>query len=226
MEYEVKYTFDEWRTPYIAEQLRVYCTGDRQYKKNRIHSVYFDSSNWDLVADKASSDYLKTKMRVRWYSDPENRMADSVRFLEVKNKIGTQRLKVRRQLPDSFNDFDHCNISSEQISYLNRASREIAPELTEAQLEPALYVSYERERFFEGYSGSRLSLDSAITCQAISTSLNSCRFPHALEEAVLEVKGTKHSLPLALRTPFSGLIKKAAFSKYYESYKLLSSYDQ
>jgi hypothetical protein len=226
MEYETKYTFAEWRAPYIAAQLSVYCTVDSHYRKNRIHSVYFDSSNWDFASEKASSDYLKTKMRVRWYSDPDNRVADSVRFLEVKNKIGTQRLKVRIQLPDSFNDFDHYNLSSEQITYLNRAVREIAPELTESLLEPALYVSYERERFFEGHSSSRLSLDAAITCQAISTSLNSCRFSLALEEAVLEVKGTSHFLPLALRTPFSGLITKTAFSKNYESYKLLSSYYQ
>ncbi|NNK13512.1 MAG: VTC domain-containing protein [Desulfobacterales bacterium] len=226
MEYEIKYTFAEWRAPYIAAQLSVYCTEDSHYRKNRIHSVYFDSSNWDFAADKASSDYLKTKMRVRWYSDPDNRVADSVRFLEVKNKIGTKRSKVRIQLPDHFNDFNHDNLSSEQITYLNRASREIAPELTESLLEPALYVSYERKRFFEGHSSSRLSLDTAITCQAISTSLNYCRFPLALDEAVLEVKGTSHSLPLALRTPFSGLITKNAFSKYYESYKLLSTYDQ
>ena len=226
MEYEVKYTFAQWRAPYIAAQLSVYCTGDSHYRKNRINSVYFDSSNWDFAADKASSDYLKTKIRVRWYSDPENRVADSVRFLEVKSKIGTQRSKVRVQLPDSFNDFDHHNFTSEQITYLNRASRKIAPELTDSLLEPALYVSYERERFFEGYSNSRLSLDTAITCQAISTSLNSSHIPLALAEAVLEVKGTNRFLPLALRTPFSGLITKTAFSKYYESYKLLSSYDQ
>ena len=49
-----------------------------------------------MLSEKIDSDYLKTKVRVRWYGPGDSRA--STVFAEVKHRIGNRRDKVRVML--------------------------------------------------------------------------------------------------------------------------------
>jgi hypothetical protein len=177
--------------------------------------------------DKASSDYLKIKVRVRWYSSAHNDNPASLKFLEIKRKDGTNRAKKRVILPESsFQSFGFRGYTSEQIMLVQRMVQKLDPTLRQFRLFPSLSVSYDRQRFTEGTSGSRISLDTGISCHPHSPSLAFGKTTIQLEQSVLEVKGENDSLPYVLRAPLTGLLEKTAFSKYYECYKKLSLYTQ
>ena len=79
----------------MLQHLERVCATDGQYSANIISSIYFDTVNHDFAMEKAASDYLKTKIRVRWYADSEGSGEIGKCFLEVKRKIGSTRLKQR-----------------------------------------------------------------------------------------------------------------------------------
>lgn len=227
MEYEQKYIFPPEYTPYIQRQLATLCLPDSQYAKNTIHSLYFDTHAWDYAMDKASSDYLKTKVRIRWYDSAADRSQNHQAFLEIKGKTGTKRSKQRIEISvavlDQLLAYRKASDSSAISSVLDDILR-LNPELP-TDLRPSMHIWYDRHRFYDGFSNSRISLDTAIYCQAIAKDLGN-HLDETLPHYVLEVKGHHHHLPRILRPSVSPLVQKAAFSKYYESYKLLAYYEQ
>ncbi len=213
MEYEVKFSCDAWQVDYIGAQLARRCLDDSQFDTNCINSIYFDTPDWRFAMDKASSDYLKTKVRVRWYSSLEHRTQSGPRFLEIKHKIGSRRKKHRVMLPETFNDFHANHYSPAQLNEIKARVAELEPSLAALNLVPALWVSYYRQRFIEPYSNTRIALDSQIRGRALAITSQMGRLPVELDQAVLEVKGQEESLPLALRNSLSSLVRKDAFSK-------------
>ena len=226
MEYEIKYAFKPENDLYIRNHLEFLCKKDQQYYQNTIHSLYFDSASFKLAMEKASSDYLKTKVRVRWYTSKQTNESHSPRFLEIKAKIGSKRRKVRFKLPAEFDNLDQSGPNQNQTAYLMHKIQEISEDKATFDLEPAIYVSYDRSRYYEPYSNSRISLDTAIRCQGISNYSAVRNRQIWLDEWVLEAKGSEQHLPTILRGTLNGYVQKAAFSKYYESYKLLNFYEQ
>jgi SPX domain protein involved in polyphosphate accumulation len=227
MEYEVKYVFWPSNRDYIKKQLDVLCKQDAEFAGNVVHSLYFDTLGWDFAMDKASSDYLKTKIRVRWYTSFDGTKGRSVRVLEVKNKIGSKRKKLRMELGDEFSELDHSGPTVAQTMRLNRLLQEVSPEQLKFNLVPALYVTYRRHRFYEPFSDSRISLDTSIKCKGLAnvySNLSGRQFN--LDKSVLEVKGAERNMPTILQNPLAGYVKKDAFSKYYESFQLIKSYNQ
>ncbi len=226
MEYEVKLACDNWHTDYINAQLSRVCKIDAQYQTTCVNSVYFDTPGWDFAMDKAASDYLKTKVRVRWYSTQENKTQAGPRFLEIKHKIGSRRTKHRIKLSAEFDDFHADHFTTMQLSQIREQVVAMEPTLQHFKLVPALYVSYHRRRFIEPFSNTRISLDSHICGQALNNNSSVGQLPVELNQSVVEVKGQESSLPIALRTPLSGLTQKEAFSKYYLSFEKLHFYRQ
>ncbi len=180
---------------------------------------------------KAASDYLKTKLRIRWYTPADSTdtaLKPSGRFLEVKHKIGSTRQKHRLSLSEQFETFNakQPSLTSKQREELRHALQQIEPALLAMQLDPSLTVSYQRQRYYDPFSQTRIALDSNIVCQSASRQLTMANSRIKLDKAVLETKGTQRRLPTCLRGAGLAMIEKTAFSKYYESYKLLSHYEQ
>lgn len=226
MEYEVKLACDNSHTEYINAQLTRACKVDSQYNTTYVNSIYFDTPDWHFAMDKAASDYLKTKVRVRWYSMETNRAQPSPRFLEIKHKIGSRRTKHRLRLPAEFDHFHADHFSAEHLNQIREKIVAMEPALQHFKLVPALYVSYHRRRFIEPFSNTRISLDSKICSRSLRRNCSIGQTPVKLEQSVVEVKGQESSLPFALRTPLSGLVQKEAFSKYYLSFEKLRHYRQ
>ena len=63
-----------------------------------MHTVYYDTPRLALLGEKIGSDFLKTKVRVRWYAGRDGRPGDAL-FAEAKFRVGSQRRKVRHRLP-------------------------------------------------------------------------------------------------------------------------------
>lgn len=226
MEYELKFVYKACHTDYVRQQLKQLCNEDSNYSQNIVNSLYFDTQDWAFSMDKASSDYLKTKVRVRWYSSKFGQQVTGPRFLEIKRKMGSRRSKNRLQLCKDFDNFDFDQLTGAQLKKLSELTGQLEPSLQHLALAPAILVSYHRHRFNEPYSDSRISLDTLIRGRAVSKAVGSGCHPVALKQSVLEVKGKQPNLPLVLRTPLSGLVTKTAFSKYFECFQQLSYYQQ
>ena len=86
-------------------------------------------------------------------------------------------------------------------------------------MRPVLTVQYDRYRFIDRASGTRVSLDLAISCPATSRRVTVAPNPRPLDVSVLEVKGPTSTLPVSLQ-PLTGLgARRASFSKYFACYQ-------
>lgn len=227
MENELKFTFPNRTKASVLAQLKKRCAVDSRFPEGRVNSIYFDTREWDFAMDKASSDYLKCKVRVRWYEIENGQNSAQSIFLEIKQKVGKKRLKDREPIP-----IGSENISNSINSVLFRKQlrdfiAKSNPVLLGKELKPALKISYTRNRFIDEQSGARISLDSDIVATTVSIdSLTPEYRKIELAEAVLEVKGELSFLPPTLRTLVVSGFKLAAYSKYYEAFLKLSEYSQ
>ena len=207
-EHELKYEVDRFRLEAIAAHLDLLCRPDPRYPENRVVSLYFDTPDGALVHQKLDSEYLKTKVRLRWYED----VAGATNaFLEVKRRIGCQRRKarletswngplLRRTLPRPG--------SPPVGEELRRAGLAVA-----AELEPFLLVEYRRRRWVEPQSGLRLCLDTEI--RPARPGRPSCG---ALAGGVVEIKGDSARPPAALTHLVQAGCFPTSFSKYGRCY--------
>lgn len=227
-ESELKFTCETFHSSSIRSGIESVCMVDKNFQKNIISSIYFDTDDWSFAMEKAASDFLKTKVRLRWYQSSTKDSLDSPSkcFLEFKRKIGSKREKKRIATP-----FDGSTILSrindEEVSqFIQKSITENAPDLLSYQLKPKMLIRYNRNRYFEPFSNTRISFDSDIHAFNVDPSALSSLNNVSLAESVLEVKGDCEELPVALRVFHAGKLKKAAFSKYYECFRLLYDYHQ
>lgn len=224
-ERELKYSHDAHSADRVLRSLERLCRADGEYCYNKVSSIYFDTADWLLAMEKASSDYLKTKVRLRWYQTPGDDQCSPC-FLEIKRKIGSTRNKIRVPLQFTGNDvYDHL-ASPELHQQIRQALLEHAPELCGFEMIPQIQVSYLRHRYVEPFSNSRIALDSNIQASPIVQRQTLHTKSVLLDTSVLEVKGRHEDLPTLLRQLNASNFKKAAFSKYYECFVLLTDYRQ
>ena len=77
---------------------KVVCRRDPEFPAAVVWTIYYDTPALVSLGEKINSDYLKRKIRVRWYSDLEGRVSGPA-FVEAKLRMGTRRSKVRARLP-------------------------------------------------------------------------------------------------------------------------------
>ena len=68
-ERELKYTLPAGRADFTRRRLEALCRRDPQYPAALVWTIYYDTSAMMSLGEKLNSDYLKRKIRVRWYSD-------------------------------------------------------------------------------------------------------------------------------------------------------------
>lgn len=227
-ESELKFTHESYSSAAVKRSLDRTCIADKEFQNNIVSSVYFDTHDWLFASEKASSDYLKTKVRLRWYQKPsnENHNNTSKCFLEFKRKIGSKREKLRIPMPFDGHHALEALQQDENQALIRQEIAEKAPDLLGYDIEPRFMVHYNRHRYFETFSRTRISLDTQIQAFSVDRGFAQVFSKIRLNQSVLEVKGDCEDLPLALRNLNAVNLKKAAFSKYYESFVLLTGYQQ
>ena len=210
---EQKFLFEASAKDLLMDWLEFRLVRDPEYYFGPIISLYYDTPALRFYGEVCNGDYLKTKVRLRWYQavfPPQQPVANC--FLEIKQKFGARRHKRRRPLA-----LHPSCLSGDLFSHpAILASPEAAPELhviAPGLLVPLLVVEYERFRFIDPHSGSRIALDTRITCSRANSGYLTPRAPVTLAAGVLEVKGALDSLPDCLR-PMQRHLRKRSFSKY------------
>ena len=215
-ERELKFTLSEGRVDLVRRRLDRICRRDSNFPEAIVWTIYFDTPGLASLGEKINSDYLKRKIRVRWYSDVSGR-ATGPAFVEAKLRVGNRRSKVRAQLPVPAEEIARWNLEDPRLRTFPSLLKERGV-LADGRCQPLILLRYRRDRFFEPASQSRVSLDSEIVPAAVNHSVISVFDASAVGVAVLEVKGAGDELPLALRSLLQLGLHKRSFSKFLVVY--------
>ena len=158
-----------------------------QHGPYEIHSVYFDTSDWQAFYSKLDGNRHRQKFRVRSYTqNPKNN--ENV-FLEIKEKKGGTVYK--RRIPMIYKDVKQLiedyssEISSPVIDEWRYA-------LIRNRIKPCLLNAYTREAFIsEHYPGLRITIDRDLTYSMTNYMMFDLPLRHAYwsrDKSVIEVK--------------------------------------
>ena len=212
-EHETKFIIPAARLPVILRHLQSVCDPDPEFPSGVVSTIYYDTVELDLLRQKLDSDYLKSKVRLRWYCDLDGASQSDESFLEVKQRIGTLRNKLH--LPAKFSPawLSKCSLDDPQ---LNGIIPQIlaAGEFLQQHIFPILCLEYERHRFIERSGNTRVCLDQDIRVTKVNPSYLKHTNPLALGLGVFELKGEVLQLPATLLPVVDLGGRKGSFSKY------------
>lgn len=212
-EHEAKFPLDARRVGLVLGLLGARALPDPDHPDGRVNSVYFDTLDLRSFAEKLNSDFSKTKVRARWYADPQSGEPLGVVHLERKRREGTRRSKQRLTTDVPAARLAAASLSSSLVAALPTPLwSEGSP--PHGPLVATLEVSYRRRRFVDPASGARLALDTDIRVSRTNATFYPSPPPFALDRAVLEVKGPIADLPPALEGLRRLGCRRGSFSKY------------
>jgi hypothetical protein len=197
--------------------LRQVCRPDKEYPRDRVHSLYFDTVDLDQYERSVSGEFRKDKVRIRWYGDSHQETGDIPVFLELKSRQGFASSKQRRRLL----------IPSSQLE-MSQLVRGIVSKTTlietlagfghfpDKPLKPIILITYQRYRFNEILTGIRVSFDHDIRASVVAPELGRLTLAGeiTLPGGVIEVKGPTLALPATLRRMKLMDVDWSRFSKY------------
>jgi VTC domain len=215
-ERELKYTLPASLAHLARRRLETCCRRDSEYPAAMVWTIYYDSPALASLGEKINSDYLKRKIRVRWYSDVDGRVSGPA-FVEAKLRIGTRRFKVRSRLPYAAEEIAGWELHDARLQAAPLLLRERGI-LGQESWQPMMLIRYRRDRFIEPVTRSRVSLDADIAASAVNRRFLSVSDGSPLATAVLEVKGFGDELPVALRPLLALGMHKRSFSKFLVVY--------
>ncbi len=217
-EHETKYVFHNSFAPFIIQWLKYRCRPDPIFPSNTVSSIYYDTMDWRLLREKINSDYLKTKVRIRWYTNIHTEEPGDESYLEAKYKVGARRKKIRKKINISGRWLSHIDLDNQELLTLP-IQLLLEDVKIPSQLFPAFQISYERRRFIEPITGARLCLDYNIRTPCVSMRMLHRINPFPLKSAVFELKGGITQLPDALHQLTDLGCRKQSFSKYRKKKK-------
>ena len=206
----------------VVALLDARCLPDGVYPEGTVNSIYFDTPRLSSYSEKANGDHLKTKVRLRWYGHDDELPVSVPAFLELKRRIGSARDKSRLELdvPRSLL-LDTPYSDGAFTDFLAAHSAELDEPLA-IGWEPVVQISYERLRYVDEPSGSRVSVDWDICAPRF----NAVRFPWAspveLDDLVCEFKNPGGTPPPWAETVVHLGLRLGGFSKYGECMRRLA----
>jgi hypothetical protein len=212
LERELKYVVPAGRASLAREIVSVLCRPDAQYPAASVFTIYYDTPNLDLLSEKINSDFLKTKVRLRWYSTSPI-LGGAGTFLEIKSRVGTLRRKVRVETPLRQETLRAMSLQNPALIAVLESLRPLGVAVP-SRLMPALLLRYERHRFVDPFSGSRISVDTDIEAVSGNPRLLGHAFGVRLPQAVVEAKGAEETLPRILDPLIRLGARRESFSKY------------
>jgi len=211
---ESKFVLSPARANFVRGWLASRCEPDPEYPAAQVSSIYFDTPDWRFLRDKDDSDFLKSKVRLRWYGDAAGRRTTGGPFLEVKRKIGSRRDKRRAGIALDADWLAHSRLDDPVYLGVSDWLSEMG-EPAPRPLRPALEIRYRRTRYLHRPSGARLCVDSEIEVPRVNPrALAQPARARACATAVLELKSGDTNLPAGLRPALDFGCRKASFSKY------------
>jgi hypothetical protein len=169
--------------------------------------------DWQSLSEKTNSDFLKTKVRLRWYQDLCTGQLSPESYLEVKFKIGAKRGKLRISTELGGEVLQQLHLSDSRLRHLTtRLKREGIP-LNQAYF-PVFQVSYKRYRFVDPISSARLCVDHDIHSPRVNWQMMPFCKPKPISRGVFECKGSCSDMPAFLHQLTAMGCKKESFSKY------------
>ncbi len=217
LERELKFVLPAGRAGAALAWLGTICRPDPGHPRAFVWTVYYDTPSGRSLGEKIDSDYLKMKLRVRWYGR-EGEPASGPVFAEAKYRVGSRRDKVRVVLPVDASAVSGLRLDDPLFASFPGALGQ-AGVLAGPEWGPVLRLRYERSRFIEPATSARVSLDRDITPEAVNTRRLTSLHAGPLGICVLEVKGSSDTLPRSL-TPLLHLgARQGSLSKYAAVYE-------
>ena len=210
--YEMKYLITQEQKTGLLELMKEYMIPDA-FGKSSIRNIYLDTPDRRLIVNSLDHPKFKEKMRIRSYGTATD---DDTVFVELKRKYKSVVYKRRVSMTNA-----------EALDYVfggpppknNQITREIDRFMEFYEnLEPAMFISYEREAFFAKDDGTfRTTFDENILWRDRDLSLCKEAYGEPIlppETFLMEIK-TAYSIPLWLTAFLSeNGIFKTSFSKY------------
>lgn len=218
---ELKYIVGNRRSRSVLQWLRCNCRPDPQFPAGVVNSIYFDTRDWQSLGEKVNSDYLKTKIRLRWYSEIDGGYPHNQAFVEVKYKIGYKRQKKRIPAPFSGEDLEGMDLSNPMLLQIPQLLKTHGIRLHRAHF-PVYRIEYKRYRFREPLQGARICFDNDIRIPQVNPMAMARQYPLALQTAVFEYKGVSNDLPHSLFPLMKLGLRKASFSKFGACFQKLT----
>ena len=212
LEHELKYIVPATVAGAVLAWLPAVCLRDAVYPPAAVHTVYYDTPGLALLGEKMDSDYLKAKVRVRWYADLMGTPGGAV-FAELKARVGNRRVKTRVALPiDGPAAASRPLHDRAWVDWL-RPLAELSEHLP-ASLAPVLSLRYVRHRFTDPRTASRVTVDEAIAVERVNAQRLHGHSTGRLPAAVVEYKGRHVDLPRHLAPLLRFEARRSAYSKY------------
>lgn len=219
LEREIKYLLPAGRSSSLRAWLRSITTPDRTYPPALVCTTYYDTPALSLLGEKIDSDYLKTKIRVRWYASLKGDSSGSPVFAEVKDRVGGARGKIRVKLDVDPVELSRTPLHAGTWLRLLDPLRAEAPTIA-SRLEPMLSITYARYRYKDELTAARLTIDENIAATAVNRTRLTGRVPARLPSAILEYKGARENLPSHLAAAVRFEARRGSCSKYLACYQL------
>lgn len=219
---EGKYTVDVGDHCLVQSALESLCRRDPEYPRDHINSVYYDTVNLALLNQKVNSEYHKSKLRLRWYGTPTESCPTVSAYLEIKQKEGVQRSKVRKLFMVGADLLLPGRESLGELAGFADHASELGWSPVGAVF-PMIVIRFLRHRFTEPVSGARISLDSRITYSRVNGVFFPETGPRTLRYGVLEIKSETGRIPPGLMAIKSRVNTRDSFSKYEECWNLYAS---
>jgi hypothetical protein len=216
--HEMKFVINNGRAHQVITLLRSRCRPDPEFSSGTVSSIYYDTRNWSFMGEKINSDYLKTKVRIRWYSDLSYTYHFDTSFAEAKFKIGGRREKVRIKTPYSGEWLSTVQLEDPRLLGIPHMLRTVGVTFNQ-DLFPVFQISYKRLRFIEPFTNSRICIDYDITAPRVNWYMLPKSNPFKLYTAVFEVKSELSELPETLYPLTDMGFRKSSFSKYSACYQ-------
>jgi hypothetical protein len=211
LERELKYVIPAGTAQLARSVVAAWCRPDPRHPSAIVSTIYYDTPEFSLLFEKINSDYLKTKVRLRWYDASSPGAAHA--FLEIKSRVGSLRRKARVGTGLEGRSLDAIGLDDPALSEVLELARPLGVALP-ARLTPVLLLRYERFRYVEPLSGARISVDSAIEGVKGNPQLMPHAFRTPLDVGVIEVKGREEDLPRVMAPLVRLGARRASFSKY------------
>ena len=216
--YELKYLITPGQKEILLQGMEPYMQLDN-YGRTTIRNVYFDTDNYQLIRRSIEKPMYKEKIRIRSYNLATS---DSSVFVELKKKYDGVVYKRRIALPEQ----EAMRWLSGEIArpHDSQITREIDYFISHyGSLKPAVFLSYEREAFFEKSGGDfRVTFDDNILARQNDLSLCSDVFGRTVlpeGKIMMEIK-CSGAIPLWMVEILSReKIYKTSFSKYGTAYR-------
>ncbi|GAX47814.1 polyphosphate polymerase domain-containing protein [Pseudolactococcus reticulitermitis] len=216
---EKKYLLTRQKFEKLVEMLQtVMCFDD--YGLHSIHTIYYDTSDFDVIRHSVSKPKFKEKLRLRSYGQAT---VDSQVFLELKKKVAGITYKRREKLAyDQALDF----LQGQEINKESQILREIAYYQQQEVLQPKALISYDRLAMFHKKDADfRITFDQNIRYSLTEFDLMQANLiaQNALTDddtILMEIK-VSESFPLEISRILSELdIYQSKFTKYGNIYHL------